>query len=132
MMKRNLMKNLQPINTFRHQATQLAVLSLLLAFLMSACTEEKTPTLFTAVPSETSGVDFANNLSYTEEYNPYTYRNFYNGGGIALGDINNDGLVDLYFTGNLVDNKLYLNKGNFQFEDITAQAGVGGGKYGRC
>ena len=73
--------------------------------------------------SET-GILFENTLSYTEAFNPYTYRNFYNGGGVALGDINNDGLVDIYFTGNLVSNALYLNKGNFQFEDITKKAGV--------
>ena len=67
---------------------------------------------------------FENNLDYTENLNPYTYRNFYNGGGVALGDINNDGLIDVYFTGNIVDNKLFLNKGNFKFEDITSAAGV--------
>jgi hypothetical protein len=70
------------------------------------------------------GIDFENTLTYTEDFNPYTYRNFYNGGGIAIGDINNDGLPDLYFTGNIVDNKLYLNKGHWQFEDITEKAGV--------
>ena len=70
------------------------------------------------------GIAFENTLSYTEEFNPYTYRNFYNGAGVALGDINNDGLLDIYFTGNIVDNKLFLNKGNWQFEDITATAGV--------
>ena len=74
---------------------------------------------------EDCGVDFQNHLTYTEDFNPYTYRNFYNGGGIAIGDINNDGLLDLYFTGNIVDNRLYLNKGNWQFEDITDKAGVG-------
>ncbi|MFT4536315.1 MAG: hypothetical protein ACI9P5_003691, partial [Saprospiraceae bacterium] len=70
------------------------------------------------------GIDFANNLTYTEEFNPYTYRNFYNGGGVALGDINNDGLIDIYFTGNQVENKLYINKGNWQYEDISQSAGV--------
>ncbi|MDE3742944.1 VCBS repeat-containing protein [Maribacter polysaccharolyticus] len=73
---------------------------------------------------ENRGIDFQNTLTYTEDFNPYTYRNFYNGGGIAIGDINNDGLPDLYFTGNIVDNRLYLNKGDWQFEDITDTAGV--------
>ena len=80
--------------------------------------------LFTAVPASTTGIDFNNALSYTEEFNPYTYRNFYNGGGVALGDINNDGLIDIFFTGNIVENKLYLNLGNFNFKDITNEAGV--------
>ena len=71
-----------------------------------------------------TGIDFQNTLYFTEDFNPYTYRNFFNGGGVALGDINNDGLVDIYFTGNLVSNKLYLNKGELQFEEITNSAGV--------
>ena len=74
-------------------------------------------------PQET-GIDFANTLSYDERLNTYTYRNFYNGAGIALGDINNDGLIDVYVSGNQVQNRLYLNKGNLQFEDITQKAGV--------
>lgn len=69
-------------------------------------------------------INFENTLIETEQLNPYTYKNFYNGGGVAIGDINNDGLEDIYFTGNLVDNKLYLNKGNWIFEDITKKAGV--------
>ena len=72
----------------------------------------------------TIGITFENTLVYDETFNPYLYRNFYNGGGVAIGDINNDGLEDIYFTGNMVDNKLYLNKGNWQFEDITTTAGV--------
>ena len=74
--------------------------------------------------SDYTGISFNNLLSYTEDFNPYTYRNFFNGGGVALGDINNDGLIDIYFTGNIVDNALYLNKGNWQFDDITDIAGV--------
>lgn len=92
--------------------------------LLSAC-REKAPLPFSKILPEQSGVYFSNDLQLTEDYNPYTYRNFYNGGGVALGDVNNDGLLDIYFSGNLVPNKLYLNKGNFQFEDITEQAGVG-------
>ena len=74
--------------------------------------------------SDHTGISFQNTLSYTEDFNPYTYRNFFNGGGVALGDINNDGLIDIYFTGNIVDNTLYLNKGNWKFDDITDFAGV--------
>jgi len=70
------------------------------------------------------GVLFENKLTYTQDFNPYTYRNFYNGAGVALGDINNDGLLDIYMTGNLVDNKLLINKGDWKFEDITERAGV--------
>lgn len=90
--------------------------------LLLGCTPEK-ETLF-ILKKEDTGIRFENALTYTEEFNPYTYRNFYNGAGVALGDINNDGLIDLYFTGNITDNKLYLNKGNWQFEDITEKAGV--------
>ncbi len=71
-----------------------------------------------------SGIDFANYLTLTDSLNPYTYRNYYNGGGVAVGDINNDGLLDIYFSGNQVANKLYINKGNLLFEDITKRAGV--------
>ncbi|GAB4405637.1 MAG: VCBS repeat-containing protein [Bacteroidia bacterium] len=81
-------------------------------------------TLFTTMPTSYTGVDFSNALSHTEAFNPYTYRNFYNGGGVGIGDLNNDGLPDLYFCGNLVPNKLYLNRGDLRFEDITTHAGV--------
>ena len=78
---------------------------------------------FTLLKNNT-GINFENTLSFSERLNPYTYRNFYNGGGVAIGDINNDGLDDIYLTGNMVENKLYLNKGNFNFEDISLKAGV--------
>lgn len=89
-----------------------------------ACGSEPEPALFELMPESHTGISFANEVSYTPEFNMYTYRNFYNGGGVGIGDINNDGLADLFFCGNMVDNKLYLNKGDFRFEDITEQAGV--------
>ena len=83
-----------------------------------------TPTKKLFEVHEDLGKKFENKLNYTQEFNPYTYRNFYNGAGVALGDINNDGLLDIYLSGNLVDNKLLLNKGDWEFEDITEKAGV--------
>ena len=77
-----------------------------------------------ALQNDSTGIFFDNSLTYTEEFNPYVYRNFYNGGGVAIGDIDNDGLEDIYFTGNMVNNKLFLNKGNWKFEDISQKAGV--------
>jgi len=97
--------------------------------LISACTSTpQQQTLFTEVDSDHTGIEFANNLAFDQKFNIYTYRNFYNGGGVALGDINNDGLIDIYFTSNQAQNKLYLNKGDFTFEDITEKAGVAGTK----
>jgi hypothetical protein len=90
--------------------------------------EEEAGALFSQLTSELTGVDFRNDLKYDREFNIYTYRNFYNGGGAAIGDINNDGLPDIYFTGNQVKNQLYLNKGNFTFENITLKAGVAGSR----
>ncbi|HNV28205.1 MAG TPA: VCBS repeat-containing protein [Cyclobacteriaceae bacterium] len=84
--------------------------------------------MFERIPNDRTNVHFSNNLSFNQEFNIYTYRNFYNGGGVGLGDVNNDGLIDIYFTSNQGQNKLYLNKGDFLFEDITEKAGVGGTK----
>ncbi len=82
--------------------------------------------LFQLLDSAITGVSFVNRVKDQADFNILTYRNFYNGGGVAIGDVNNDGLPDLYFTANLLANKLYLNKGDFMFEEVTAQAGVAG------
>lgn len=91
---------------------------------------QKKETLFEKVPSSQTNVTFKNALSESPEFNVIKYGYFYNGGGVAAGDFNNDGRTDLYFTGNLTANKLYLNQtepgsGKLTFEDITEKAGVG-------
>src|SRR5450432_2545896 len=80
--------------------------------------------LFELLGNDRTNIDFNNKLTYDNQFNIFTYRNFYTGGGVAVGDINNDGLPDIFFTGNQVANRLYLNKGNFKFEDITDKAGI--------
>ena len=84
--------------------------------------------LFEELSSFQTGIDFRNDLKYDKSFNIFNYRNYYNGGGVGLGDINNDGLIDIFFNSNLEENKLYLNKGDFKFEDITEIAGVTGTK----
>jgi hypothetical protein len=80
------------------------------------------PTLFSKI--ENSGINFTNTVTDTKNDNSFLFRNFYNGGGVATGDINNDGLADVLLTSNQGENRLYLNKGNFKFEDITAGSGM--------
>jgi hypothetical protein len=92
--------------------------------------ESRTPdSIFRLLTASETGIDFRNDLAYTEKVNPYTFRNFYNGAGVALGDINNDGLTDIFLAGNQTSNKLYLNQGNLQFKDITDQAGLNSSGY---
>lgn len=82
--------------------------------------------IFKKLDSDSTGIKFSNNLVENDTLNYFTYPYIYMGGGISSGDINNDGLIDLFFTGNMVENKLYLNKGNLQFEDISSKAGITG------
>lgn len=84
---------------------------------------------FELIKSTSSNIDFSNVVKDEESLNIINYRNFYNGGGVAIGDINNDGLKDIYFTANQNSNKLYLNKGDMTFEDLTEKARVGGSKF---
>ncbi|WP_184549580.1 VCBS repeat-containing protein [Mucilaginibacter sp. FT3.2] len=96
---------------------------------LTAC---KKSTLFQLIPSSHSGITFSNTIIENDTINPLTKLNLYNGGGVGIGDFNNDGLQDIYFVGNQVSNRLYLNKGDMKFEDVTTKAGVGGkGGWGR-
>jgi len=92
--------------------------------------DEPGDALFTLMPASETHADFVNLLDYDEQlkknFNIYTYRNFYNGGGVALGDINNDGFLDMFLTSNMGPNVLYLNGGDLRFEDISATAGIQG------
>ena len=97
---------------------------LLCGAVFSACSDEKQ--LFRKLDAEDSGIRFENTLNSTDDFNIIDYIYFYNGGGVCVGDINGDSLPDIFFSGNQVKNKLYLNKGDLKFEDITDRAGVGG------
>ena len=105
------------------QKSKYILLALWVGLFQTQCSNDY---LFNEVSPTQSGISFANQLTDTEELSILDYLYFYNGGGVAVGDINNDGLEDIYFTANKGENKLYLNKGNLQFEDITVAAGVVG------
>ena len=109
---------------------------LYLIVILSACSNVKEDgyrpnrpnALFKRLGPEETGLEFINAIATTNDLNVFRYRNFYNGGGVGLGDFNNDGFTDVYLTSNLGDNKLFLNKGDWKFEDITISAGVKGSK----
>ena len=96
-------------------------------FLLFSCgkeVKEQSKQLFTRLDASETGITFSNVLTLTPELDVFRYRNYYNGGGVSIGDINNDGLPDVFLTSNMAENKLYLNKGNFQFEDVTQKANI--------
>jgi len=99
---------------------------ILLLNLMACSSGEKDVVLFEKLDSKKTHIDFSNNITETKDFNILDYLYFYNGGGVSAGDINNDGLVDLFFVSNQGKNKLYLNKGNMEFEDISTKAGIEG------
>jgi enediyne biosynthesis protein E4 len=104
------------------------ILFTLLGFLLNSCKKSQN-TLFESLPSTETGIYFVNRSLEKKDFNIFNYRNFYNGGGVAISDINNDGLPDIFVTSNFEDNKLYINKGNMKFEDITLKAGIIGKKF---
>ena len=101
---------------------QIFVIGIILLLCFS-CNDEK---LFQSISSSSTGIDFTNEITERESLNILNYLYMYNGGGVAVGDINNDQMPDIYFTANQQANKLYLNKGNFKFEEVTEKAGVAG------
>ncbi|MDZ7613718.1 MAG: VCBS repeat-containing protein [Flavobacteriaceae bacterium] len=105
------------------------LVNLLCIALLSACGKKEVKeagSLFTRLKPAETGITFSNRLTENDSLNYFTYAYMYMGGGVAAGDFNNDGLTDLYFTGNMVPNKLYLNQGSLKFEDITKTAGLAG------
>src|SRR5215212_7185925 len=99
-----------------YRVKSLIAIQTITLLLFFSCKEKKSKTLFEL--TNNSGIDFFNKVENTKEFNIFSYRNFYNGGGVAIGDINNDSLPDVLMTSNTGANKLFLNKGNFKFEDI--------------
>ncbi|MEY4627068.1 MAG: hypothetical protein RL003_1040, partial [Bacteroidota bacterium] len=101
--------------------------ALALAVCVSSCggsDDQNVDVLFEKVTSDVTGIDFVNTVPENDSLNQFTYHYLYNGSGVAIGDINNDGKNDLYFSGNEKSSRLYLNKGDFKFEDITTQSGT--------
>ena len=98
---------------------------LLLATILSCTKDNKKPdTLFSLISSKKSGITFSNNVKETADRNYNNFLYLINGGGVGIGDFNNDGLEDIYFSSNLESNRLYINRGNFKFEDYSTKAGV--------
>src|ERR1051325_1747459 len=97
-------------------------LSVMLFF--GSCSQKKKTTLFTPLPSSVSGIHFSNDIHYDDSSYSFINEFGYMGGGVGIGDFNNDGLPDIFFTGNQVSCRLYINKGNNRFEDITEKAGL--------
>ncbi|MEQ9440848.1 MAG: VCBS repeat-containing protein [Cyclobacteriaceae bacterium] len=99
---------------------------LLIAIIVSSCktNSQQSDSLFKRLSPDDTGVNFSNDIGQTDSMNVLAYMYFYNGAGVGLGDINNDGLTDIFLSGNMVSSRLYLNRGNFQFQDITEQSGI--------
>ena len=110
------------------------LLIIVIIFFSISCKNEKNTkfvnkdTLFTKLDASQTGINFVNKIDNEKDFNIFKYRNFYNGGGVAIGDLNNDGLPDVYLTANMKKNKLFLNEGNFKFKDITNSSNTAGNR----
>src|SRR5689334_20480647 len=102
---------------------RLALLSLAVTLACDRASQREGPKLFELLSPQQTGITFSNDLPEKADFNILNYLYYYNGAGVAVGDVDGDGLPDLYFTANLGSNKLYRNLGNYRFEDITARAG---------
>ncbi len=99
--------------------------SLMLLIICFACNSKpKEPALFEVLDNTRTGLDFNNKLTATDSFNMFKYMYFYNGAGVGAGDFNNDGLIDLFFASNQGQSRMYLNKGNLTFTDVTAEAKI--------
>jgi hypothetical protein len=104
---------------------QIFILILLVS--LHSCNDDKKitgPALFEALNSKATGIDFVNKLTPTEEFNIFKYMYFYNGAGVGVGDFDNDGLSDIFFSANQGENKIYLNQGEMKFRDVTKEAKI--------
>jgi enediyne biosynthesis protein E4 len=130
----NLMKSIFTMNItqlIKKQRPKFLAFQTMLFFSLFILSCKKEDTLFTSLTQSDTNIDFNNTLFEDGPLNVANYIYFYNGGGVAIGDINNDGLQDVLFTGNMVKNRLFINKGNMEFEDITAKSGIAD-KQGWC
>lgn len=112
---------------FGKKKSLVLILKITILFVVFSCTKRDdldSARVFEFLNAKDLGVDFQNTLTYTEEFNTYLYRSFYNGAGVGLADLNNDGFLDLFFCGNQVSNALYLGDGDFNFKNVTKIAGV--------